>query len=100
MPAQLLQPLTIPRRHHHRRVQREAVALRTQRRLHPRERLAAAIPAHPRIPLTSSFPKRRATLHRRRGSEGWSEPSEFFDVVEGEETKVEWQLRAAPGKPR
>jgi hypothetical protein len=27
-----------------------------------------------------------------RGTEGWSEPSENVDVVEGQETKVEWQL--------
>ncbi len=32
-----------------------------------------------------------------RAAEGWSEPSEFVEVVEGQETKVQWQLvRAGP----
>ena len=34
-----------------------------------------------------------------RGAEGWSEPSEYVDVVEGQETKVEWKLQRA-GKAR
>ena len=28
-----------------------------------------------------------------RAAEGWSEPSEVVEVVEGQETKVEWRLR-------
>ncbi|HZN37812.1 MAG TPA: carboxypeptidase-like regulatory domain-containing protein [Planctomycetota bacterium] len=33
-----------------------------------------------------------------RAAGGWSEPSEVVDVVEGEETKVEWKLRKAGRK--
>lgn len=34
-----------------------------------------------------------------RGAEGWHEPSEYVDVVEGQATKVEWKLQRA-GKAR
>ena len=75
IPAQLLQSLAIPRRHHHRRVQREAVERSAQRTLHARAPLHPSarrarpvrLLAPPPPPPDPAPPRRRVLpAHRRR----------------------------------
>ena len=61
----MLQTIPIARFHPRRRMQREPIALRTQRRLHQRERLAAPVPPHSCIALPRAFAQCRTALHRR-----------------------------------